>query len=170
MLRKFLIAVSLLVLSFGASFASVALAHLSSEDCEYGHCDTTQTDPTHTTPTIPTDTTHTTPSSPRCPPGMTPTAGKDGHPGNDECEFPPTTTTTTTPAPPVERIVTVTVTVPGPERTVTVTKIVKSKPKVVKKIVYRKKVVIKRIKIKVLGKCPPYTKLYLGHCVVPGKG
>lgn len=29
------------------------------------------------------------PGGERCPPGMTPTAGKDGKPGNQECEYPP---------------------------------------------------------------------------------
>ena len=76
-----------------------------------GPCQTettpTDTTPTETTPTetTPTETTPTTPAGPRCPPGMVPTAGKDGQSGNDECEFPktpPTTpaATTTTPAPP----------------------------------------------------------------------
>ena len=37
------------------------------------------------------------PPADRCPPGMTPTAGKDGKAGNDECEYPTTTTTDTTP-------------------------------------------------------------------------
>lgn len=42
------------------------------------------------------------PPGDRCPPGMTPTAGKDGEPGNDECEFPETPTTPTeTVTPPV---------------------------------------------------------------------
>ncbi len=45
--------------------------------------DTTTTDETTTQETV------TTPSGPRCPPGMFPTAGKDGAPGNDECEYPP---------------------------------------------------------------------------------
>jgi len=63
-----------------------------------GPCETTPTDttPTDTTPTTPTETTPTTPSGPRCPPGMVPTAGKDGQPGNDECEFPKTTPATPT--------------------------------------------------------------------------
>jgi hypothetical protein len=62
---------------------------------------TTETTPTGTIPTTttPTTPTTTTPTGPRCPPGMTPTAGKDGQPGNDECEFPKTTTTTAPPKP-----------------------------------------------------------------------
>ena len=82
--------------------------------------DTTPTTPTETTPTTPTETTPTTPSGPRCPPGMTPTAGKDGAPGNDECEFPKTTpptstTDATTPVtPPVTPPVTTTTTTTTP--------------------------------------------------------
>lgn len=76
-------------------------------------CDTPSTDQYEECNSPPT-TTETTPppSGERCPPGMTPTAGKDGEEGNDECEFPPTTTppppnTTTDPPtsmepPPVE--------------------------------------------------------------------
>jgi len=58
---------------------------------------------TTTEPTTPTET-ETTPPGERCPPGMTPTAGKDGEPGNDECEFPQTETTPTVEetTPPVE--------------------------------------------------------------------
>lgn len=66
--------------------------------------DTTTTDTTDTTDTTTTTDTETTTdetattveteTTPRCPPGMTPTAGKDGEPGNDECEYPPNTTTT----------------------------------------------------------------------------
>lgn len=63
--------------------------------------ETEPTTPTETEPTTPTETEPTEPeetepteteppSGERCPPGMTPTAGKDGEPGNDECEFPPT--------------------------------------------------------------------------------
>lgn len=57
-----------------------------------------------------------TPPGDRCPPGMVPTAGKDGEPGNDECEFPtsppppappaPPVTTATPPAPPAPPAVT----------------------------------------------------------------
>lgn len=70
--------------------------------------DTTPTTPTETQPTTPTETTPTTPSE-QCPPGMVPTAGKDGEPGNDECEFPETTTTTPSTPP----MVTVTETPPA---------------------------------------------------------
>lgn len=54
----------------------------------FGACagDETTTDETTTT-TEP-------PAGPRCPPGMFPTAGKDGAPGNDECEYPPVVSTT----------------------------------------------------------------------------
>ncbi len=63
-----------------------------------GNCveNETETTPTETTPTETTPT-ETTPPADRCPPGMTPTAGKDGKSGNDECEYPTTTTTDTTP-------------------------------------------------------------------------
>ncbi len=66
---------------------------------------TTTTEPPTTTTTTETTTTTTTtttepPGGPRCPPGQEPTAGKDGEPGNQECEFPPTQTTTTTSPPP----------------------------------------------------------------------
>ena len=58
-----------------------------------GNCveNETETTPTETTPT------ETTPPADRCPPGMTPTAGKDGKSGDDECEYPTTTATDTTP-------------------------------------------------------------------------
>jgi hypothetical protein len=105
-------------------------------------------------------------------------AGKDGHPGNDDCapvSVPPSVVVV--PTPPVVQIVTVEKIVeklvPGPERLVTVTKIVKAKPKVVTKI--KRVVVVKhktttKIVFRDRIKCPPYTKLVSGKCMVPGKG
>lgn len=138
---------------------SVLQAHLAHGDT-LGPCPTeTETTPTETTPTTPTETTpttptpttpDTTPTTPRCPPGMVPTAGKDGEPGNDECEYPDTTTVKTTE--PVICIPTTvevvrTVTVPGPTKVVTKVKtkvkwktkyIIKTRTIVKTKIVYVK--------------------------------
>jgi hypothetical protein len=86
------------------------------------------------------------PPGDRCPPGMTPTAGKDGQPGNDECEFPkgpPTSTSTPTPpaTPPAVTPPAATPPVTPPAATPTP----KAKPKVTKKKVtsVKKKVVRK---------------------------
>jgi len=102
--------------------SAVLAAHLAHGDT-LGACpDTTTTTTTTTAPPPPctpggdqygcettTDETITTTEPPpppppgdRCPPGMVPTDGKDGEPGNDECEYPPTGTTTssTTTEPP----------------------------------------------------------------------
>ncbi len=67
------------------------------------------------TPTTPTSTPTPTPPVDRCPPGMVPTNGKDGEPGNDECEYPQTPTTptvTTNPEPPGTNPTTTTTTTP----------------------------------------------------------
>ncbi len=79
---------------------------------------------THTFDAAPTNCTPPPPPPPsQCPPGMTPTAGKDGEPGNDECEFPKTPEPpVTTPAPPVTTPVT-------PVTPVTPKPVVKPKPK-----------------------------------------
>ena len=85
-----------------------------------GPCPPTTTETTTSTTTTTTTSTETTTGGERCPPGMTPTAGKDGEPGNDECEFPetpPVTTTVTTSPPPETTVVTVT----SPASTVTET-------------------------------------------------
>lgn len=49
--------------------------------------------------TVDTDCVAPPPPGDRCPPGMVPTAGKDGVDGNQECEFPPNPPTTTPPPP-----------------------------------------------------------------------
>jgi hypothetical protein len=91
------------------------------------------------------------PTTPRCPPGMTPTAGKDGEPGNDECEFPKTTPTTTPTAP----------VCPKPADPVVITK---TETKVVTKVKWRTRVVVKwrtrvvyktKIVYKTKKGCPP---------------
>lgn len=67
------------------------------------------------------------PPGQQCPPGMVPTAGKDGEPGNDECEFPenpPSTSSTPTPPP----VTTTTATPPATTPPTTVPP-VKAKPK-----------------------------------------
>lgn len=95
-----------------------------------------------------------TPPVDRCPPGMTPTAGKDGEPGNDECEFPKTTPTTPVATPPVVQVVYVDRPV---VKTVTVVKKVKAKGKtkvVVKKVKVVKRVVVKLPKPDVPKKAP----------------
>lgn len=150
------------------------------------HCngtDTTPTDttPTDTVPTVPTDTTPTTPNGPRCPPGMIPTAGKDGQSGNDECEFPktdttppvtstqpnaPTTLTSTTPSSPPA------VKVPSPVKVI-VHKKVKTRVVQKAKVHHKNKAIVKKQK-KAAAKpdCPPNTRLYKGKChgIVQGNG
>ena len=156
--------VVILTVSVTLVFASVAMATC---DLQYDHDPVVPVHPTD--PIHPTDPVH--PTTPPADHNCTYSgAGKDGQPGNDDCA--PVTTTVTTPTPPVtitvyvDRIVEKTV--PGPERVVTITKIVKSKPKIKRIVVTRK--VTKIVKIKVPGKCPPYTKFWHGKCVVPGKG
>ena len=176
------------------------------KDCEHhgnkggvneDHCGpaTTDTTPTDTTPTTPTDTTptETTPTTPtettattdhpgqRCPPGMTPTAGKDGQPGNDECEFPkqPTTPTATVPpavtpptaTPPPTTTTTPSVTPPATKPPATKPKAaVKPKPKVVAKPKPKQPKLTGNPKV---DKCKPMkggTLNCKGTIVVPGSG
>jgi hypothetical protein len=116
---------------------------VNEDHCKPDETTPTDTTPTDTTPTTPTDTTPTTPTETvptqttvhpgqRCPPGMTPTAGKDGQPGNDECEFPKTGTTPSVPpavAPPATTAPPVATTPP----TKTTPPVTSSKPPVTEK-------------------------------------
>lgn len=154
----------------------------SCEGDETTPTDTTPTDTTPTTPTETTSTTPTTPSTPRCPPGMTPTAGKDGQPGNDECEFPKTETTPTAPTPPsapaiASTLPTTTTAPPAPTTPVAKPPIVKPKPQVKPKPKAVAKPIAKK-QPKLTGnpkvdKCKPMkggTLNCQGTVVVPGSG
>jgi hypothetical protein len=157
-----------------------------------GPCQPTTTDETETTPdkteTTPTIT-ETTPATPRCPPGMEPTAGKDGEPGNDECRYPPTTTTTTPTVTGVTATVTATTT-PSTTTVTTTTPVTGPKPDAPPKpktevVVKTKKATssssnlndkkeakttAKAVGAKGKKKCPKYMKLYKGECAVMGNG
>jgi hypothetical protein len=145
--------------------------------------ETTPTTPTTTTPTAPVETTPTTPG-PRCPPGMTPTAGKDGNPGNDECESPKTPPPVTPPAsappaaaPPTATVPPITTTTP-PSVTTPAKPVVKPKPTVKPKpkVVPNAKPKPKQPKLTgnpKTDKCKPMkggTLNCQGTVVVPGSG
>lgn len=179
MLKNVLIGVaSAAVMAVGLSSGVMAGGHHGcyGEDCSTG---TTSTTPTETTPTLPCDgctpgqqTIPTPPPAQRCPPGMTPTAGKDGAPGNDECEVPktPTTpaTTTTTVVTPPPVVQTVTVTVPSPPVVVTKT-ITKFKTRVLVK--HHTKVVHKtKTRVVHVYGCKTGYKLYKGKCHFKARG
>jgi hypothetical protein len=158
-----------------AAVLITAAAAAAAGNQDYQHPSTPPAHPTE--PQHPTEPVH--PATPPATHDCTFTgAGKDGHPGNDDCApvtVPPSVVVV--PTPPVVQIVTVEKIVeklvPGPERLVTVTKIVKAKPKVVTKI--KRVVVVKhktttKVVFRDRIKCPPFTKLVSGKCMVPGKG